>query len=313
MQDRVPLYPGRVTLTPVAGQENTFDMVRADQPTQEGTPLNKASLLKDATAAMFGLTVDAVPDDVLKLLSRLHTHLGDEYLWRTQSISGVLKESTELISIGRFPRDVTIYYYDSVQMDLANKKIVGVGEHIIANQSYGSSEWDNIIGKYVFYPWSEYPWPANSFYRVTKRRSSSDSIFDAYIQYIEYTYGPIQYLNSPDQNGYPNGIFDGIQYDFLGKIGAQIKIQAGTYVGTDSYGETRKSSLTFGFTPKLVIVMHSTSSDSAFIYLGQIGNSSKIKFDLVDKTLSWYNANSAANQFNTGNSTYNYIAVGQGD
>ena len=63
MQDRVPLYPGRVTLTPVAGQINTYDMTRADQPTQEGTPINKATLLKDATAALFGLGADALPDD----------------------------------------------------------------------------------------------------------------------------------------------------------------------------------------------------------------------------------------------------------
>lgn len=70
MQDRVPLYPGRVTLTPVAGQENTFDMARADQPTQEGTPLNKATLLKDITAAKFGKDTGAVPDDVLDVLSK---------------------------------------------------------------------------------------------------------------------------------------------------------------------------------------------------------------------------------------------------
>lgn len=70
MKDRVPLYPGRVTLTPVSGHANTFDLVRADQPTQEGTPLNKASLLKDTTAALFGKTNAAVPDDILSLLSK---------------------------------------------------------------------------------------------------------------------------------------------------------------------------------------------------------------------------------------------------
>ena len=70
MQDRVPLYPGRVTLTPVSGQANTYDLTRADQPTQEGTQLNKASLLKDATAALFGKTNAAVPDDILSLLSK---------------------------------------------------------------------------------------------------------------------------------------------------------------------------------------------------------------------------------------------------
>lgn len=68
MQDRIPLYPGRVTLTPVSGQANTYDMARADQPTEEGTPLNKNTLLKDATAALYGLGSDAVPDEVLGML-----------------------------------------------------------------------------------------------------------------------------------------------------------------------------------------------------------------------------------------------------
>ena len=71
MKDRVPLYPGRVKLVPVAGQENTYDMVRADEPQMEGTPINKAALLKDATAALFGLGTDAVPDDVLAKIKEL--------------------------------------------------------------------------------------------------------------------------------------------------------------------------------------------------------------------------------------------------
>lgn len=41
--NRVPTYPGRVVLTPVSGQANTFDMVRADAPRVEGTPLDKAT------------------------------------------------------------------------------------------------------------------------------------------------------------------------------------------------------------------------------------------------------------------------------
>lgn len=68
MQDREPTYPGRVTLTPVYGLANTYDMERADRPLQEGTPLNKASLLKDSTAALLGLGTDAVPDDAFVAL-----------------------------------------------------------------------------------------------------------------------------------------------------------------------------------------------------------------------------------------------------
>ena len=64
MQDRVSLYPGRVKLEPVAGQANLYDLTRADQPTQEGTPLNKASLLSDATkTALFGAAADRTVDE----------------------------------------------------------------------------------------------------------------------------------------------------------------------------------------------------------------------------------------------------------
>lgn len=42
LKDRVPTNPGRVTLTPVAGQPNTYDMVLADSPTQAGSKVNAA-------------------------------------------------------------------------------------------------------------------------------------------------------------------------------------------------------------------------------------------------------------------------------
>ena len=72
MQDRVPVNPGRVLVTPENGGAAYYaTLTRADNPTQEGTPLNKATLLKDATAALFGLGGDAVPDDVLNAIKTL--------------------------------------------------------------------------------------------------------------------------------------------------------------------------------------------------------------------------------------------------
>lgn len=69
MQDRVPLYPGRVILTPVSGQANTYDLTRADQPTQVGTPLNTSTLLADATATSLGLDpTTATPNDAFAAL-----------------------------------------------------------------------------------------------------------------------------------------------------------------------------------------------------------------------------------------------------
>ena len=64
MRDRVPRYPGRVKLTPVSGQANVYDMERADSPTQEGDPINKSTLLRDSTAALYSLGANATPNDV---------------------------------------------------------------------------------------------------------------------------------------------------------------------------------------------------------------------------------------------------------
>lgn len=71
MRDRVPKYPGRVKLIPVEGQENVYDMRRADEPEDEGTPMNTATFLRDATAELAGLArmgSEATPDDVFQVL-----------------------------------------------------------------------------------------------------------------------------------------------------------------------------------------------------------------------------------------------------
>lgn len=59
--DRIPTYPGRVTLTPVSGQTNTYDLVRADQPIEEGTPLNKT---------LFDQKAYTLTDDVIVYVSK---------------------------------------------------------------------------------------------------------------------------------------------------------------------------------------------------------------------------------------------------
>lgn len=42
-KDRIPRKPGEVELTPVAGATNRYKLTRADDPSEEGTPLNKAT------------------------------------------------------------------------------------------------------------------------------------------------------------------------------------------------------------------------------------------------------------------------------
>lgn len=75
MKDRIPTKPGRVQLVPVTGQTNLYDMTMADDPTEAGTPLNKANLLSDAAAAAVWPVAaerpsDPVPSDALTRLGQ---------------------------------------------------------------------------------------------------------------------------------------------------------------------------------------------------------------------------------------------------
>jgi hypothetical protein len=66
MKDRIPTKPKRIQLVPSADGDDLFLLERADEPSQVGTPLNKASLLSDETAALMTLTQeDPTVDDAL--------------------------------------------------------------------------------------------------------------------------------------------------------------------------------------------------------------------------------------------------------
>ena len=54
MKNRESLYPGRVKLTPVDAANGIYDLTRADEPQEEGTPLNKKLL--DYAVAACGVT-----------------------------------------------------------------------------------------------------------------------------------------------------------------------------------------------------------------------------------------------------------------
>lgn len=93
MEDRIPANPGRVLVTPENGGAAYYaTLTRADNPTQEGTPLNKANLLTDATAALFGLGANAVPNDVFStvraLIARNATDIANGVKIATGSYTG---------------------------------------------------------------------------------------------------------------------------------------------------------------------------------------------------------------------------------
>lgn len=108
-KDRIPRYPGRVKLTPVAGDVNTYTMERADEPTEQGSPLDKATLESITKSRLTGrFYVPTVSNAVG----------GD-------SITGV--------TVSPLPKSGWVY-------DEGNNKIARNGEYIVTSDSrYGAS------------------------------------------------------------------------------------------------------------------------------------------------------------------------------
>lgn len=299
MKDRVPLYPGRVKLTPVAGQENTYDMVRADQPQQEGDPLNKATLYSDDTAASFDLGADSVPDQALKLLSRFHKGLGNEYVWEKifqgyseSQISGVSAEFYRSNSYS--PGDIGITIYDSISIDPSTGEISGNNPQTVTTnyEDIVSTGGGAFFGKYYkssgdsvsqnAYTWYYIPNPSELYYYnggpnpwvcVMKNAIAIES------QLVEEKYG---YVNSPNPDAYPPAVSDGFTYEPFGQIGARKHI-IGTYTGNGVNGRF----IDVGVTPIAVLVENShgqrynaySSSISTLVY----GALATTGFNAVDK------------------------------
>lgn len=89
MTDRQPAagQAGRVLITPEDPSVAPFYavIVMADNPIDPGTPINKATLLQDQTAAMYGQGTSATPDSVF---SSIYSMLGERMILYTTSYTG---------------------------------------------------------------------------------------------------------------------------------------------------------------------------------------------------------------------------------
>lgn len=89
MTDRQPAsgQAGRVLITPESPGQMPFyaKIEMADNPINPGTPINKATLLEDATAALFGQGTDATPNGIF---SDIYNMLGERLILYTTSYTG---------------------------------------------------------------------------------------------------------------------------------------------------------------------------------------------------------------------------------
>lgn len=276
MQDRVPLYPGRVMLTPVPGQENTFDMVRADSPTQEGTQLSKENLLKDATAAMFGLDASAVPDEVLAFLGKFNQHW-----WKRWEINTVLEEASRIdgylytgnTSAGK------VYYSDSYTINSSGSiELINPTEITVGYTTY--TNFNKLKGKYFYTTGACLPLTGRFWYMpsdapdATRGGNSDTSEYYVKITVSELLFvsGDPEYITASSKDTYPySGYIDGFKYLYFGVPFENAvdtrQFEIGTYVGT---GES-DTSVTLNFlkapTYGVLIFGAQTSNNIAFTIL----------------------------------------------
>lgn len=310
MLDRVPLYPGRVKLTPVAGQENTYDMTRADQATQQGTPLNKATFLKDETAALFGLQNTAVPDDALNVLSRFQSGVGNEYVWEKTKKNYNISYGPEeqIIVVGR---NESLTYYSSYQVSESGIEFTDPTTILLSDDNYNDP-----VGKYTYQDGTDKP----SIIDLVRR--SGNYAYRGRVMTSTETIESYGYVNSPDESAYPPSPSDG--FDYIGPkiLGSFAAVETGSYVGTGGAGSSQKTSVTFSISPKVLFVSATTNSGSnAFgtaIFVGGayagmyiFSQSQDLVLSIDGNTWSWYDPGSnAVYQCNQVNTAYNYVAIG---
>ena len=298
---------------------------------QQGTPLNKATLWKDATAALFGLGVDSVPDDGFALLSRLNSGLGNEYLWEKTKVKTTFEyenRTNTSVSVGS-----SLWISNSVEL-------VGGVVTMVSPQKLTVEASGDFVAKLTNVYLTTTGVFQNPWF-CTSAGYSGISVTLYYYSTVKAvtTIESFGYVNSPDEDAYPPSIPDGYEYAALGQLGAKTQIYTGSYTGTGTYGSSNPNTLTFPFEPKLVIVTGRTNTTSDYQSMGIFvqgaqwtfgagagtalnttvsrGNNGANQITWNGNTISWYTLCTAttanyrpAAQLNSSGRTYYYIAIG---
>lgn len=351
MKDRNVEFPNRYRLVRVEGTADIFDLVPAPGViSNEGTFINKSTLLKDATAALFGLGVDAVPDDVLRVLSRFQRNLGNEYVWaklgKTVSLGSAQTDKAILIY-------KTLYYSDRItdSGELIDPQFNGALQ--IMTQEAVMAELKGLTGKYFYFTGSATTTHATLipddtvFYMESCNpvvmSGTDNSVYTGAVYRSVSIAVDTTYVNSLYADTYPPTVSDGYTYTALGRLGNKVQIATGSYTGTGTYGASNPCSLKFDFEPKIIIIpfyyagnywsLVGHGSNGSSIQTGiMVGSTLTTSWQkdigfglptnsggkwcdrygrkLADGTVQWYSTGDDMAQFNESGWKYHYIAIG---
>lgn len=269
-----------------------FNGINTEGFQQVGTPLNKANLLKDATAAQIGLPPSTTPDGMFQALG----NTGELHVWCKTTVTPAGTTTTYPVSTN-----------PNAYREGSDAKPAGytLGEVIKSTGAYG------FFGMMGFAYGTSYFQKISDAIEVADDGSVShvapvDDISDStvldgasvfkeriagkYITLSENSYTKQPYTNElPPTNAvlyipadvnvkmiHPEDASSSNQYalffdryqpvtgyaaiparttiEYIGKLGDKARVQVVSYVGTGTYGSGNPNSLTFDFVPKMVMI-----------------------------------------------------------
>lgn len=282
----------------------------------------KEQTLSNATAALFGLGPDSVPDDVLAYLGKYAQHW-----WRRRLLNAGTEYITPVVAGNSSFNDDPVTYilctYRSYDPDYVyynleysdgitygnDGKPTGLAAPIktvrLSNSNHATAA-QVLKGKFIIQRLenSDHPSltedkgiafiPENATFDSVVHYNTTSYVYSDYIS-IDITAmpkkGEWEYLQSNDDDAYPHsGESGGYEYEYLGipfdNAVTAPKIATGSYVGTGKYGSSNPNSLTFDFAPKILIIP---------TYMNNSGFLSSIDFCVVNtiriqsgKILEWH-------------------------
>lgn len=335
MKDRISSQgkEGRVRLRLDNGEVIEGVLEMADDPIEEGTPYNKGTQLSDNTAQQLGYSKSDNPtvNDAFSSLAPLYSGLGNQYMWAkgTSEFSVVPVDLIETTTVFRFNSSSTPYnllYSESAKyadgkIELVNPKTIRFDWINYQTKPTADASIQLLKGKFI--AGSENP----SYIRyIPTDATISSKITAEYTTYYyflyasqifgvkaKYNYSILEYLNSKNKDA-----FFGDDIFPLGRLGQ--KIFFGTYVGDGRSGENEKNTLTFDFSPNMIIIMGTTGYPTIFLrncavaqaYSGDPYYPSKIYSEWEKMSVSWYAIKSGAgdvgSQMNEKDVVYSYAA-----
>lgn len=252
-----------------------FNGINMSGIAQMGTALNKATLLTDAVAAMYGKGASAVPNDIFAYLGKYAQHW-----WKRTpkqyhlTETAVLSDMTDY-DLAFYKNTGTLYCADTVQVD----KDTGAISLVNPQEASGLEEgkyYQSSDGALAYYDDDEgYVSDVTFVVKCVDASAHSVSTYkniynsDGFkVPAAEYYAGEgdaYTYVQSNDRDAHPdNDYVDDVLYQYLGRpFDNAVTVpdfEIISYTGTGTYGADNPNSITFSRAPQLIIMIGARST-----------------------------------------------------